>query len=92
VKKFVVPDWRLNMGRIVVSKEIGHQKLWKLDVFLEEFPVAWKNWKFIWKKWIFMDHKCRFNQAEQAISYGFTGPNLCSWVDYDVRIAQPYSS
>jgi NADH-quinone oxidoreductase subunit D len=26
--------------------------------------------------------------AEQAISYGFTGPNLRA-VDYDVRIAQP---
>jgi NADH-quinone oxidoreductase subunit D len=31
--------------------------------------------------------------AEQAISYGFTGPNLrAAGVDYDVRIAQPYSS
>jgi NADH-quinone oxidoreductase subunit D len=32
------------------------------------------------------------SSAEQAISYGFTGPNLrAAGVDYDVRIAQPYS-
>jgi NADH-quinone oxidoreductase subunit D len=28
--------------------------------------------------------------AEQAISYGFTGPLRAAGVDYDVRIAQPY--
>jgi NADH-quinone oxidoreductase subunit D len=31
--------------------------------------------------------------AERALSYGFTGPNLrAAGVDYDVRVAQPYSS
>ncbi len=31
--------------------------------------------------------------AERALSYGFTGPNLrATGVDYDVRVAQPYSS
>jgi hypothetical protein len=35
------------MEELVVSKEIGHQKLLKLDVFLEEFPVVGKNSKII---------------------------------------------
>jgi NADH-quinone oxidoreductase subunit D len=26
------------------------------------------------------------------MAYGFTGPNLRAGVDYDVRVAQPYSS
>src|SRR5690606_17519106 len=31
--------------------------------------------------------------AERALNYGFTGPNLrAAGVDYDVRVAQPYSS
>jgi NADH-quinone oxidoreductase subunit D len=31
--------------------------------------------------------------AERALEYGFTGPNLrAAGVDYDVRIAEPYSS
>ena len=31
--------------------------------------------------------------AERALSYGFTGPNLrATGVDYDVRVASPYSS
>lgn len=31
--------------------------------------------------------------AERALSYGFTGPNLrAAGVDYDVRVANPYSS
>jgi NADH-quinone oxidoreductase subunit D len=31
--------------------------------------------------------------AERALNYSFTGPNLrAAGVDYDVRVAQPYSS
>jgi NADH-quinone oxidoreductase subunit D len=38
-----------------------------------------------------MDRTVGSISAEQAISYGFTGPNLQQAL-IDVRIAQPYSS
>jgi NADH:ubiquinone oxidoreductase subunit D len=79
----------------VVSKEIGHQKLLERCVFrrisssLKEFENLFERNR------IFMDRTINVGSisAEQAISYGFTGPNLrAAGVDYDVRIAQPYSS
>jgi NADH:ubiquinone oxidoreductase subunit D len=44
---------------------------------------------------IFMDRTIGTGaiSAERALSYSFTGPNLrAAGVDYDVRVAQPYSS
>ena len=44
---------------------------------------------------IFMDRTIGAGpiSAERALSYSFTGPNLrAAGVDYDVRVAQPYSS
>jgi NADH-quinone oxidoreductase subunit D len=67
----------------------------KLDIFrrisssLKEFENLFERNR------IFMDRTINVGSisAEQAISYGFTGPNLrAAGVDYDVRIAQPYSS
>jgi hypothetical protein len=43
----------------------------KLDVFLEEFPVAWKEFENLFKEnRIFMDRTINVISAEQAISYG----------------------
>src|SRR5437868_789313 len=44
---------------------------------------------------IFMDRtiNCGPISGERALQYGFTGPNLrAAGVDYDVRVATPYSS
>jgi NADH-quinone oxidoreductase subunit D len=61
--------------------------------FLEEFQVAWKDSKFLKRK-RFMDRTINVGSisAEQAISYGFTGPNLRAAVDYDVVSLTAYSS
>jgi NADH:ubiquinone oxidoreductase subunit D len=64
----------------VVSKEIGHQKLLE-DVFLEEFPVAWKEFENLFERnRIFMDRTINVGSisAEQAISYGLQDLT-CSW-------------
>jgi NADH-quinone oxidoreductase subunit D len=86
-----------NMGRIG-----GFERDWspaafeKLDKFLEEFPVAWKEFENLFERnRIFIDRTVNVGAitAEQAMAYGFTGPNLrAAGVDYDVRVAQPYSS
>ncbi|MFB0910272.1 MAG: NADH-quinone oxidoreductase subunit D, partial [Flavobacterium sp.] len=86
-----------NMGRIGgFERDWSPEAFRKLDVFLEEFPVAWKEFENLFERnRIFMDRTINVGaiSAEQAISYGFTGPNLrAAGVDYDVRIAQPYSS
>jgi len=44
---------------------------------------------------IFMDRTIGVGaiSAERALNYGFTGPNLrAAGVDYDIRVAEPYSS
>jgi NADH-quinone oxidoreductase subunit D len=62
----------------VVSKDWSPEAFRKLDVFLEEFPVAWKEFENLFERNIFMDRTINVGSisAEQAISYGFTGPNL----------------
>lgn len=50
---------------------------------------------FLKKNRIFIDRTVNVGAitAEQAMAYGFTGPNLrAAGVDYDVRVAHPYSS
>ena len=68
----------------------------KLDAFLEEFPVAWQEFENLFERnRIFIDRTVNVGaiSAEQAMAYGFTGPNLrAAGVDYDVRVAHPYSS
>lgn len=86
-----------NMGRIG-----GFERDWsptafrKLETFLKEFPVALKEFEdLVSRNRIFMDRCINVGgiSAEKAISYGFTGPNLrAAGVDYDVRVASPYSS
>jgi NADH-quinone oxidoreductase subunit D len=68
----------------------------KIDFFLKGFPKALDEFNaLLMRNRIFMDRtiKCGPISAEMALSYSFTGPNLrAAGVDYDVRVATPYSS
>ncbi|MBK9479218.1 MAG: NADH-quinone oxidoreductase subunit D [Bacteroidetes bacterium] len=86
-----------NIGRIGGFERDFPAAAWaKLDKFLTEFPVGLREWeKLIMRNRIFMDRtiNCGPISAEKALSYSFTGPNLrAAGVDYDVRVATPYSS
>lgn len=86
-----------NMGRIGgFERDWSPEAFRKLDVFLKEFPVAWQEFENLFERnRIFLDRTVNVGaiSAEQAMAYGFTGPNLrAAGVDYDVRVAQPYSS
>jgi NADH-quinone oxidoreductase subunit D len=67
-----------------------------LDYFLKNFPKALKEFDaLVTRNRIFMDRVINTGpiSAERALNYGFTGPNLrAAGVDYDVRVANPYSS
>jgi NADH-quinone oxidoreductase subunit D len=68
----------------------------KLEKFLKEYPVALKEFESLMNRnRIFIERTQGVGaiSAERALNYGFTGPNLrAAGVDYDVRVAQPYSS
>jgi NADH-quinone oxidoreductase subunit D len=75
------------MGRIG-----GFERDWSpafelLNTFLEEFPAAWKEFENLFERnRIFIDRTVNVGAitAEQAMAYGFTGPNLrAAGVDYD---------
>lgn len=86
-----------NMGRIG-----GFERPWpelafrKLEKFLDEFPGVMKEFETLFNRnRIFMDRCIGVGSisAEDALNYGFTGPNLrATGVDYDVRVMNPYSS
>lgn len=86
-----------NMGRIG-----GFERDWspavfkKIDEFLAEFPAIWSEFEgLLTRNRIFMDRTVGVGgiSAEEAINFGFTGPNLrAAGVDYDVRVATPYCS
>ncbi len=86
-----------NIGRIGGFERDFSPKAWeKINKFLQEFPVVLKEFgSLLERNRIFMDRtvKCGGITAEMALSYSFTGPNLrAAGVDYDVRVASPYSS
>ena len=86
-----------NMGRIGgFEREWSDVAFQKLNVFLEEFPIAWKEFENLFERnRIFIDRTVNVGpiSAEKAMQYGFTGPNLrAAGIDYDVRKASPYSS
>ncbi|SKC44381.1 NADH-quinone oxidoreductase subunit D [Ohtaekwangia koreensis] len=86
-----------NIGRIGGLERDIPQKAWdKIDKFLVEFPVAFKEFtSLLERNRIFMDRTigCGPISAERALSYSFSGPNLrAAGVDYDVRVMTPYSS
>jgi NADH-quinone oxidoreductase subunit D len=86
-----------NMGRIGgFEREWSPKTFELLNTFLEEFPVCWREFENLFERnRIFIDRTINVGpiSAEKAIQYGFTGPNLrAAGIDYDVRVAQPYSS
>lgn len=86
-----------NMGRIGGFERDFSEAAWrKLDEFLDGFPKAWAELEGAFlRNRIFMDRIIGVGSisAEKAMNYGFTGPNLrATGIDYDVRVATPYSS
>jgi NADH-quinone oxidoreductase subunit D len=86
-----------NMGRIGGFERDFSPKVWeKLNRFLTEFPKVLKEFEnLLTRNRIFMDRTVKVGgiSAERALNYSFTGPNLrAAGVDYDVRVASPYSS
>lgn len=86
-----------NIGRIAGFERDWSEKTWSMiRSFVKEFPAAFQEFcDLLERNKIFMDRTIGVGSisAEDALSYGFTGPNLrATGVDYDVRVAQPYSS
>src|ERR1044071_3929554 len=86
-----------NIGRIGGFERDFSPKAWeKIHKFLEEFPVVLKEFEnLLNRNRIFMDRTIGVGgiTAERALNYSFTGVNLrAAGVDYDVRVAHPYSS
>lgn len=86
-----------NIGRFGGFERNFTETAWKkLDEFLAEWPRALDEFdRLMTRNRIFMD-RCIGAGAmtvEQALGYSVAGPNLrATGVDYDVRVATPYSS
>ncbi len=86
-----------NMGRIGGFERDFTPKFHELlKDFLKTFPKRFQEFcTLLERNRIFMDRTIGAGaiSAERALSYSFTGPNLrAAGVDYDVRVATPYSS
>ena len=86
-----------NMGRIGGFERDFTPKFHELlQNWLKKFPKIWGEFCTLNERnRIFMERTIGSGpiSAERALSYSFTGPNLrAAGVDYDVRVAQPYSS
>ena len=86
-----------NIGRIGgFERNFNDIAFQKLDKFLTEYPKVLKEFENLFmRNRIFMDRTQGTGaiNAERALNYGFTGPNLrAAGVDYDVRVHTPYSS
>jgi NADH-quinone oxidoreductase subunit D len=86
-----------NIGRIGGFEQDWNKTTWdRINKFLVDFPKGLTEFAgLLERNKIFMDRtiKCGPITGEMALSYGFTGPNLrAAGVDYDVRVATPYSS
>jgi NADH-quinone oxidoreductase subunit D len=86
-----------NMGRIGgMERDLSDTAIRKINTFLKDFPAAFKEFEdLVTRNRIFMDRCINVGpiSAERAMNYGFTGPNLrAAGIDYDVRVATPYSS
>ncbi len=86
-----------NMGRIGGFERDWSPKVFeKIEKLLEEFPPIWTEFEsLLTRNRIFMDRTINVGaiSAEDAMNFGFTGPNLrATGVDYDIRVMQPYSS
>ena len=86
-----------NMGRIGGFDRDFTPKFHELlKDFLKNFPARFQEFSnLIERNRIFMDRTIGAGpiSAERALNYSFVGPNLrAAGVDYDVRVASPYSS
>lgn len=86
-----------NIGRFGGFERNFPQSTWdKLDDFLKIFPKALKEFEdLLIRNRIFMERCMGAGPltSEMALNYSVTGPNLrAAGVDYDVRVATPYSS
>ena len=86
-----------NIGRIGGMERDFSPKAWeKIDHFMKGFPKGLKEFQsLVDRNRIFMDRTINVGPitAEKALNFGFTGPNSrAAGVDYDVRVANPYSS
>jgi NADH-quinone oxidoreductase subunit D len=86
-----------NIGRIGgFERNFTPAAFAKIERFLDEYPAVLKEFEtLLTRNRIFMERTQGVGAitAERALSYGFTGPNLrAAGVDYDVRVANPYSS
>ncbi|GAB4450078.1 MAG: NADH-quinone oxidoreductase subunit D [Bacteroidia bacterium] len=86
-----------NIGRVAGFERDWSEKTWQLiRQFVKEFPAAFKEFSnLLERNKIFMDRTIGAGiiSSENALSYGFTGPNLrATGIDYDVRVANPYCS
>ncbi len=86
-----------NIGRIGgFERNFNDIAFAKLEKFLAEYPAVLNEFeKLFTRNRIFMDRLIGTGpiNAERALNYGFTGPNLrAAGVDYDVRVHTPYSS
>lgn len=86
-----------NIGRIGGFERDFSPKFHELiRDFIKNFPKRFQEFcDLMERNRIFMDRTIGAGaiSAERALNYSFTGPNLrAAGVDYDVRVAQPYSS
>lgn len=86
-----------NIGRVGgFERNFTDVAFQKINKFLDGFPKVMKEFEaLLTRNRIFMDRCIGAGpiSAERALNYSFTGPNLrAAGVDYDVRVAQPYSS
>jgi len=86
-----------NIGRIGGFERDFSPKLHEiLQDFLKTFPKIFDEFRSLLERnRIFMDRTIGVGaiSAERALNYGVTGPNLrAAGIDYDVRVAEPYSS
>jgi NADH-quinone oxidoreductase subunit D len=86
-----------NMGRIGGFERNFSDLAWqRIRDIIKDLPAALVEFdNLLLRNRVFMDRtiNCGPISAERALQYGFTGPNLrAAGVDYDVRVADPYSS
>jgi NADH-quinone oxidoreductase subunit D len=86
-----------NIGRIGgFERNFTNTAFTKLEKFLNEYPKVLQEFENLFtRNRIFMERTQGTGgiSAARAMNYGFTGPNLrAAGVDYDVRVANPYSS
>jgi NADH-quinone oxidoreductase subunit D len=86
-----------NIGRIGgFERDFNDIAFTRLEKFLKEYPKVLKEFIGLFERnRIFIERTQGTGaiNADRALNYGFTGPNLrAAGVDYDVRVHTPYSS